>query len=453
MVKKRSVNLIVTIALILGVLTLRGQAPEPNFALAGFATETTGTSGGKGGSTITVTTGNELQSAINAHQKSNQPLIIMVEGIINLENSPGLEKIDVKDVSNLSIIGSVNGAEFDGIGLKLRRANNIIIRNISVHHVTSGEKDCIGIEGPADHIWIDHCELYNEFGDVDGDGDLDSNDKDFYDGLLDVKADAEYITYSWNYLHSSWKTSLVGSSENDTYDRKLTIHHNYYNDCYSRLPLFRGKTGHIFNCYYSNIESTAINSRLNSCIRIEKNYFENVNNPWVSAYSDVLGGVELIDNYLDNSPFDYSSSDTFEPYSCEAEIPYNYDEVLNAVMDVKEMVMQYAGNGKLDEPWKFSVVGGETDRVQHKQQHYNLAFFPNPSDGNGILSFHLEEASPVTISLHDFQGKQIKQFNAGSYNTGYYEITIENQNINPGIYFLQVSTHKTSKQIKMVIMK
>jgi pectate lyase len=452
-VKKSSVKLIVTIALVLGVSTLSGQVPKPNFALAGFATQTTGTIGGKGGSTITVTTGTELQNAINAHQKSNQPLIILVEGIINLENSTGLEKIDVKDVSDLSIIGSVNGAEFDGIGLKLRRASNIIIRNISVHHVTSGEKDCISIEGPADHIWIDHCELYNEFGDVDGDGDEDSTDKDFYDGLLDVKADAEYITYSWNYLHSSWKTSLVGSSESDTFDRKLTIHHNYYDDCYSRLPLFRGKTGHIFNCYYSNIESTAINSRLNSCIRVEKNYFENVQNPWVSAYSDVLGGVELIDNYLINSPFNYSSSDTFEPYSCEAEIPYNYGEVLNAVMEVKEMVMQYAGVGKLDEPFEFSVVGDETHLVQQKQDHYNLAFFPNPSDGNGTLSFHLEEASPVTISLHDFQGKQIKQFKVGKYNTGYNEITLKNQNIKPGIYLLQVSTHNTSKQIKMVIMK
>jgi len=452
-VKKRSVNLILNIALVLSSITLWGQNLLPNFALAGFATETSGTIGGKGGSTITVSSGTDLQNAINAQKKSDEPLIIMVEGLINLANSPGLEKIDVKDVSNLSIIGSVNGAEFDGIGLKLRRASNIIIRNVSVHHVTSGEKDCISIEGPADHIWIDHCELYNEFGDVDGDGDEDSNDKDFYDGLLDVKADAEYITYSWNYLHSSWKTSLVGSSESDTYDRKLSIHHNYYNDCYSRLPLFRGKTGHIFNCYYSNIESTAINSRLNSCIRIEKNYFENVHNPWVSAYSDVLGGVELIDNYLINSPFNYSSSDTFEPYLCEAEIPYNYDEVLNAVMEVKELVMQYAGVGKLDEPGEFSVVGDETDLVQHKQHHYNLAFFPNPSDGNGTLSFHLEEASTVTISLHDFQGKQIKQFNSERYNTGYNEITIENQNINPGIYFLQVSTHKTSKQIKMVILK
>ncbi len=451
MIKKLPLPYTLTIALGLCASMLFGQGTVPNFALAGFATQTTGTSGGKEGPVVSVSTGTELQNAINAHQKSSEPLIILIDGTINLENSPGLEKIDVKDVSDLSIIGSVNGADFDGIGLKLRRASNIIIRNISVHHVTSGEKDCIGIEGPADHIWIDHCELYNEFGDVDGDGDLDSNDKDFYDGLLDVKADAEYITYSWNYLHSSWKTSLVGSSESDNYDRKLSIHHNYYDDCYSRLPLFRGKTGHIFNCYYSNIESTAINSRLNSCIRIEKNYFENVNNPWVSAYSDVLGGVELIDNYLVNSPFDYSSSDTFEPYACEAVIPYEYAEVLNSAMDVKYLVKEYAGVGKLDDPSEFSVVGDETSIIHQIHDISELRLFPNPVRGQGTLSFYLSEASVVSLKLFNIQGKPVSQWEVLEYAAGYNEITLENISLKPGIYFLQINSQHISKQIKLLI--
>jgi hypothetical protein len=245
----------------------------------------------------------------------------------------------------------------------------------------------------------------------------------------------------------------VGSSESDTYDRKLSIHHNYYNDCYSRLPLFRGKTGHIFNCYYSNIESTAINSRLNSCIRVEKNYFENVHNPWVSAYSDLLGGVELIDNYLVNSPFDYSSSDTFEPYACEAEIPYNYEEVLNAVMDVKDLVMQHAGAGKLDDPIEFSVVGDETNIAQAIQNKNEVCFFPNPSDGNGLLNIYLPEASPVSIILYNIQGKQIKQLETKWQFAGFNQIPIENLGLKCGIYLLQINTRNKLNQIKLVIDK
>ncbi len=29
----------------------------------------------------------------------------------------------------------------------------------SIHHVDIGEMDAINLAGPADHIWIDHCEI------------------------------------------------------------------------------------------------------------------------------------------------------------------------------------------------------------------------------------------------------------------------------------------------------
>jgi len=309
----------------------------PFFNLVGFATVNGGTTGGSGGDVITVTSGTGLQDALKEKQDVTNPLTIFVEGTINLDNSEGLSKIDVKDVNDVSIIGAPPFGEFDGIGIKITRASNIIIRNLKIHHVLSGEKDCISIEGPADHIWVDHCELYNEYQGVD---------KDYYDGLLDAKAEAEYLTYSWNYLHDSWKTALVGSSEGDVFDRKLTMHNNYFYNCNSRLPLFRGSTGHFFNNYFKDIASTTINSRINACVRIEKNYFENAQNPWVSAYSDVLGGGEIIDNILVNSPFVYSD-DTRELPECTPVIPYEYASVLHEAASVPDLVMEYAGVGKI----------------------------------------------------------------------------------------------------------
>ena len=38
---------------------------------------------------------------------------------------------------------------------------------VDIPHVAIGEKDCIGIEGPADHIRVDHCERYNEYQGTD----------------------------------------------------------------------------------------------------------------------------------------------------------------------------------------------------------------------------------------------------------------------------------------------
>ncbi len=318
---------------------------EADFSLSGWATEAGGTSGGQGGETITVSTGSELAQALEDKQDSSTPLTILVEGSITPANSGSLTKFDVKDVSDVSIIGAGAGAEFNGLGLKIVRASNIVIRNLKIYNVAIGDKDAISIEGPADHIWVDHCELYAEYQNVD---------KDYYDGLLDAKAEAEYITYSWNYLHDSWKTSLVGSSEDDTFDRKLTMHHNHFENCNSRLPLFRGGNGHVFNNLFEDVHSTAINSRIGACIRVENNSFHNVLNPWISAYSDELGGVELVCNYVDgDSEFVLESDDEHEPLDCTGVVPYAYEQVLTHVDHVADLVRAHAGVGKLSDPTDF----------------------------------------------------------------------------------------------------
>jgi pectate lyase len=317
---------------------------QVELALVGWATEDGGTTGGQGGTTIEVSTGAALVQALEDKQDSDTPLTILVSGVLTEANSDGATKFDVKDVRDVSIIGKGAGAELNGIGIKIVRAGNIVIRNLKIHEVLIGDKDAISIEGPADHIWIDHCELYAEYQGVD---------KDYYDGLLDAKAETEYLTYSWNYLHDSWKTALVGSSEDDTFDRKLTMHHNRFVNCNSRLPLFRGGNGHVFNNYYQDIVDTGVNSRLDACLRIEANYFEDAHNPWVSAYSDMLGGGELSCNVLaGSSDFEYAD-DVMELPTCVAEVPYDYADVLNHPDDVPAVVEANAGVGKLTDPTDF----------------------------------------------------------------------------------------------------
>ncbi|MDE1376983.1 pectate lyase family protein, partial [Bacillus licheniformis] len=145
-----------------------------------------------------------------------------------------------------------------GIGIKVWRANNIIIRNLKIHEVASGDKDAIGIEGPSKNIWVDHNELYHSL----------NVDKDYYDGLFDVKRDAEYITFSWNYVHDGWKSMLMGSSDSDNYNRTITFHHNWFENLNSRVPSFRFGEGHIYNTYFNKIIDSGINSRMGARIKI-----------------------------------------------------------------------------------------------------------------------------------------------------------------------------------------
>lgn len=307
--------------------------------VVGFASLGEGTTGGAGGDTVTVTTGTELAQAIA--QKGSNPLTIFVNGTITPENSPG-DKFDIKDVSDLSLIGVGNNALFDGIGLYVRRASNIIIRNLTIRHVNTGAKDGISLEGPANNIWIDHNEIYNDL----------SADKDYYDELVSGKGDVDKVTISYNYLHDSWKTSLWGSSDSDSSHRRITFYANHWQNANSRMPLFRFGEGHILNNLYQDVTSTAINSRMGASIRVEGTVFEKVKNPVVSFYSEEVGYWDLADNlYTDISwstpadgdliagpGTDLTSTVSYTP-------PYEYTAM--PAEEVKQHLLDFAGSGKI----------------------------------------------------------------------------------------------------------
>lgn len=258
----------------------------------GYASLDGGTTGGAGSNavTVTATTGTQIQAAL-ANRDLNRPLTIRVNGTITPSNSGGVTKFDIKDMNNVSIIGVGNNALFDGIGIKVFRANNVIIRNLKIRYVNTGDKDAITLEGPASNIWIDHNEIYNRL----------NVDKDFYDELISGKKDVDKVTISYNYLHDSWKTSLWGNNDSDNFNRRITFHHNYWQRVNSRLPLFRFGQGHIYNNYYTEVQESGINSRMGAVIRIENNVFENTTNPIVSFYSSALGYWDTRGNQFTNT--------------------------------------------------------------------------------------------------------------------------------------------------------
>lgn len=260
------------------------------FGLVGYGA---GTTGGQGGKTVTCSTAADIISALSAKDKST-PLIIYVNGKGTLSNAGGNEEILLKDSSDVSIIGVGTKGELEGIGIRLVRCTNVIIQNMKIHHVLAGtgEGDCISIENSS-NIWVDHCELYNEYSG-------NESDKDKYDGLLDCKKDSKNITYSWNYLHDSWKSSLCGFSDSDDYDRTITYHHNIFENINSRLPLFRFGHGHIYNNYYVDIHTSGINSRMGAEVCIENNIFENAKNPVCSMDSKTIGTWNLSGNVFNN---------------------------------------------------------------------------------------------------------------------------------------------------------
>ena len=227
---------------LLFIFVLQGTAnskAQTNMAgLIGFATENGGTTGGSGGTDVTVTSFADLKKY--AELKDVKYRIFVKGRIYN-----GTKGAAIRIASNKSLIGLGSDALLDGIGIGISSTKNIIIQNIkftmtsitdktdpAVYSPTGDEGrpqilvnsgDCIGIQGTSSNIWIDHCEFYNT------DPSQQTN-QDLYDGLIDAKNGSAYITISWCYFHDHHKCHLIGSSDTDKGDRKITFHHNYYKD-------------------------------------------------------------------------------------------------------------------------------------------------------------------------------------------------------------------------------
>jgi pectate lyase len=325
----------------------------------GYASMNGGTTGGFGAETVDEVVlsehfaqsgedepGEALYQLLRAHQdQPDHGLVVYVDMTIH-EDDFGRSKIDVQDNFNVSLIGVGTEGEFDGVGFTVRRAHNIVFRNLAIHHVSQGEGTAIEVTDDSSNVWIDHNEFYSEF---DG-----NDDSDYYDGLVDIKRNAEYITVSWNYLHDHWKTGLVGHNDNaDLAPDNITFHHNWYSNLNSRTPLTRFADVHMLNNYFEDIHDTAINSRMGAQILVEGNYFLRTGSGEVDGETgDIKGPVgwfygssetgywNLVDNIFEDSPSDHLESTT------DFTVPYGYSA--DSPEDVPALVQDGAGVGVLD---------------------------------------------------------------------------------------------------------
>src|ERR1700754_4847812 len=203
------------------------QASAAAGSATGYATGNGGTTGGAGGQTVRATTGTAIHAALCGRASSSTPIIIQVEGTINHGNTTKVSGascntadgvIELKQISNVTIVGVGGGAIFDQLGIHIREASNIIIQNVTVRNVkksgspTSNGGDAIGMESSVRNVWVDHVTLEASGGEPEG-----------FDGLFDLKDNVQYVTLSYAILRNSGRGGLIGSSESDLSNGNVTF--------------------------------------------------------------------------------------------------------------------------------------------------------------------------------------------------------------------------------------
>lgn len=316
----------------------------------GYASQNGGTTGGAGGKTVRATTGTAIHTALCTRAADDTPITIEVQGTINHGNTSKVSGdscntaagvIELKQISNVTIVGVGSGAVFDQLGIHIRDSSNIIIQNVTVKNVkksgspTSNGGDAIGMESDVRNVWVDHTTLEASGGESEG-----------FDGLFDMKNNTQYVTLSYSILRNSGRGGLVGSSESDVSNGYVTYDHNKYENIDSRTPLLRGGTAHIYNNYYVGLNESGINSRAGAKAKVDNNYFKDSKDVLGTFYTDAAGSWQVSGNTFDKvtwSPADdeYKPAGPNPTSNTTVNIPYAHK--LDSAACVPAIVARTAG--------------------------------------------------------------------------------------------------------------
>jgi uncharacterized repeat protein (TIGR02543 family) len=266
----------------------------------------------------------------------------------------------VGDNGHMARLKNLKNVTLEGVG------DNSVIKGWGFHYVigtdaTSGQgtsfevrnltfteypEDAIGMEGQQSgsqitaavaRCWVHHNTFLPGYC-----ANPAESDKAEGDGSCDFKR-GEYYTCSYNYFEWCHKTNLIGSSD-DSLQYNISMHHNMWYNCGSRIPLLRQSNCHFYNNYvcgdaaakspYSHISKAALSYvhslRANCYMFSEANYYEGSKNvtdgksggsakSWndvvtqcfgTNTMSSVTSREQKVGNNCKYGSTDYSSFDT-----------------------------------------------------------------------------------------------------------------------------------------------
>ncbi len=195
-------------------------------------------------------------------------MAVMEGGDITIENAQNAS-------SYLTLEGVGDDAVVNGMGIRLKSATNIEVRNLGAMNCNSTAGDNFGLQQDNNHVWLHNCDMF--YGDAGSDADQIKGD-----GALDNKG-STYVTFSYNHFWDSGKASLLGLSEGSTSGLYVTYHHNWFDHSDSRHPRVRYYSTHVYNNYYDGNAKYGVGSTMGSSVFVENNVFRNCKYPMLTS--------------------------------------------------------------------------------------------------------------------------------------------------------------------------
>jgi pectate lyase len=395
-----------------------------------------GTTGGHGGTVVTVSTMEHLDYYCN----QTEPFIIQIEGMIPI--TPKGRHIPVR--SNKTIVGIGPGAGLFEGGFRVGNdQKNIIFRNLTISDTyvdgdwdgKEQDWDGIQIKGTCHHVWVDFCTFTRQG-----------------DGAVDITNGASYITVSNCKFEANNKVSLIGSSDTDTHTDKykVTMYNNWFNKTTQRHPRVRFGMVHLFNNYYYDMgaygremgyatsNGYGIGVGVAAQLYSENNFFEKCVYPGQFYDNQQLPGyiIDIGSHFLE------SGNMQTKPDGISWDPSDYYDYTLLPAEEVKEFVMANAGAEE-------DVTGSSYRFGAERELH--VSNYPNPFSSSTRLTFVLPGSGRVSIRLIDITGRIVREITNELFPEGTNDIHVTRGDLKAGLYFLLLDFEGHSKTIKIIV--
>lgn len=312
--------------------------------------------------------GNEVAS-----YQSEYTTIDGVEGFLKYsskEYDSYWNMMDIKNAKNITVEGIGDNAGLNQWGFTWKLCSSVEVKNLTFDSAT---EDACAIEGAADsttiagfkdgNIWIHNNTFNVGFNNLDVSSEQDKHEGD---GCTDIKKTA-FVTLSYNRYYKTHKTGLVNGSDTQ-HAACITFHHNYYDQCESRLPFARQANMHMYNNYYAGSTGNNMQIYAGAYAFIEGCYFENAKNTFsiktgnnqvaaVKLYNNVFTGISSTNGatVVDNRTTAVENGNIYNPNFDTDTTDFYYDaknhvsnvEYLTSAEQAKSDCIAYAGAGTM----------------------------------------------------------------------------------------------------------
>lgn len=240
-----------------------------------------------------------------------------------------LNMCDITSAKNITLEGIGADTVIEKWGFTFYRSSYIEVRNLRFAKYPEDACSFIGDKNnpsSGSHVWLHNCTFDK------GENKYDvtyEQDKHEGDGSTDI-AWYSNITIAYNRFNDCHKTSLNGNGDS-VKQYNITWHHNYFNNCGSRMPLVRQSNVHSYNNYFYNTGNACIDARASAWVFSEANYFEKCSNayrttqnstegdPIIKSFNDVRDHSTVTDNaktinYAETRGETYTLASNKNPY-------------------------------------------------------------------------------------------------------------------------------------------